>query len=402
MQAYSPEVETQMQRFYGSLSEKDRRRYAAIEALKLGWGGKTYISQLLRCDDEAMQLGLKELDDDKTLANRRIRKPGGGRKRKVDTLKGLDSAFLEILESHTAGSPMDESTKWTNLTPQEIVTLLADKGFEVSVNIVAQLLERHHYRRRQAQKSKATGSHPQRNEQFENIKRLVNAYKNEGYAILSMDTKKKEPLGLLYRHGYLYTQDGAIKVYDHDWGSLATGIAIPHGLYDWVRNEGYIQIGSSHDTSAFACDSIRYWWKNYGSKYYPGLKYLLLLCDGGGSNSSRHYIFKQDLQTLCNELGIEIRVAHYPPYTSKYNPIEHRLFPHVSRSMQGVILRSLEQVKALIEKTTTKTGLRVFATILDKTYETGRKVKEDFKQTMRIVFDPVLPQWNYVAKPHPT
>ena len=402
MKAYSPEVETQMQRFYGSLSEKDRRRYAAIEALKLGWGGKTYISQLLRCDDEAMQLGLKELDDDKSLANRRIRQPGGGRKRKVDTIKGLDSAFLEVLESHTAGSPMDESIKWTNLTPQEIVTLLADKGLKVSVNVVAQLLERHHYRRRQAQKSKATGSHPQRNEQFENIKRLVNGYKNEGYAILSMDTKKKEPLGLLYRNGSLYTQDGAIKVYDHDWRSLATGIAIPHGLYDWVRNEGYIQIGNSHDTSAFACDSIRYWWENYGSGYYPGLKHLLLLCDGGGSNSSRHYIFKEDLQTLGDELGIEIRVAHYPPYTSKYNPIEHRLFPHVSRSMRGVILRSLEQVKALIQKTTTKTGLRVFATILDKTYETGRKAKEDFKQTMRIVFDPVLPQWNYVAKPHLT
>lgn len=269
------------------------------------------------------------------------------------------------------------------------------------MNVVGQLLEGHHYRRRKAQKSKATGSHPQRNEQFENIERLMTQYQEAGYAILSMDTKKKEWLGLFYRDGTLYTQDGTIEVYDHDWRSLATGVAIPHGLYDVVRNEGYIQIGNSHDTSEFACASIRYWWAHHGEVHYPGLKHLLLLCDGGGSNSSRHYIFKEDLQKLSDELGIEIRVAHYPPYTSKYNPIEHRLFPHVSRSMQGMILTSLEQVQTLIEKTTTKTGLKVFATILDHVYETGRKVEEGFKQTMKIVFDTVLPQWNYVAKPHP-
>lgn len=270
------------------------------------------------------------------------------------------------------------------------------------MNVVAQLLERHHYRRRKAQKSKATGSHPHRNDQFETIERLITQYQEAGHAVLSMDTKKKELLGLLYRDGTLYTQDGAIEVYDHDWRSLATGVAIPHGLYDVVRNEGYIQIGTSHDTSEFACDSIRHWWHHHGCVHYPDLTHLLLLCDGGGSNSSRHYIFKADLQTLSDELGIEIRIAHYPPYTSKYNPIEHRLFPHVSRSMQGVILTSLEQVEALIEKTTTKTGLKVFATILNQVYETGRQVEEGFKQTMEIVFDTVLPQWNYVAKPHPS
>ena len=270
------------------------------------------------------------------------------------------------------------------------------------MNVVAQLLERHHYRRRKAQKRKTTGHHPQRNDQFEKIERLVSEYQDNGDAVLSMDTKKKELLGLLYRDGQLYTQEEAVEVYDHDWRSLATGIAIPHGLYDVVRNEGYIQIGTTHDTSEFACDSIRHWWSHHGCVHYPDLKHLLLLCDGGGSNSSRHYIFKHDLQTLSAELGIEIRIAHYPPYTSKYNPIEHRLFPHVSRSMQGVILMNLEQVQSLMAKTTTKTGLKVFATILDKIYETGRKVEEGFKQTMEIVFDTLMPQWNYVAKPHPS
>lgn len=205
-------------------------------------------------------------------------------------------------------------------------------------------------------------------------------------------------IGQLYRDGQLYTQE-AIKVFDHDWASLAQGVAIPHGLYDLSDNVGYIQIGTSHDTSEFACDSIRYWWNTYGQQRYPLADSILLLCDGGGSNSSRYYIFKQDLQALVNELGIEIRIAHYPPYTSKYNPIEHRLFPHVSRVCEGVIFASIQMVQELMATATTRTGLSVFTTILDKPYQTGRKVAEDFKSNMTIVFDEVLPQWNYTAKP---
>jgi hypothetical protein len=205
-------------------------------------------------------------------------------------------------------------------------------------------------------------------------------------------------IGLLYRAGHLYTQQ-EIQVFDHDWPSLAEGVAIPHGLYDLNLNIGYVQIGTSHDTGEFACDSIRYWWKHYGLSQYPEASSILLLCDGGGSNGSRHYLFKQDLQALVNELGIEIRVAHYPPYSSKYNPIEHRLFPHLTRVCEGVIFETVEVVKDLMEKAKTKTGLKVFATILDKAYKTGRKVTEEFKQTMEIVFDDYLPQWNYTAKP---
>lgn len=206
-------------------------------------------------------------------------------------------------------------------------------------------------------------------------------------------------IGQLYREGQLYTQEQGVEVFDHDWVSLANGLAIPHGLYDLNRNIGYIQIGTSHDTSEFACDSIRYWWNNYGRLLYPLAVSILLLCDGGGSNSSRYYIFKQDLQALANELGIEIRIAHYPPYTSKYNPIEHRLFLHLSRVCQGVIFDSVQMVQQLMAKATTRTGLQVFTTILDKTYKTGRKVAEDFKTNMTIVFDELLPQWNYTAKP---
>jgi len=188
-------------------------------------------------------------------------------------------------------------------------------------------------------------------------------------------------------------------VFDHDWKSLAKGVAIPHGLYDLHLNVGYIHIGTSHDTGAFACDAMRHWWQQYGPVQYATATSILLLCDGGGSNSSRQYLFKQDLQALVNELGIEIRIAHYPPYTSKYNLIEHRLFPHITRFCQGVIFQSVEMVRELMAKTKTQTGLKVFAAVLDKVYQTGRKVTQEFKETMQIVFDEYLPQWNYTAKP---
>ncbi|MTJ30839.1 ISAzo13 family transposase [Aphanizomenon sp. UHCC 0183] len=190
-----------------------------------------------------------------------------------------------------------------------------------------------------------------------------------------------------------------MQVLDHDFPSLATGIAIPHGLYDLKNNISFIQIGTSHDTSEFACDSIRYWWNNYGKNRYQLATSILLLCDGGGSNSSRYYVFKEALQALVNEIGIEIRIAHYPPYTSKYNPIEHRLFPHLSRACKGVIFDSVNTVAKLMAKATTRKGLQVFTTIIDKAYQTSKKVAEGFKETMEIFFDDFLPQWNYTAKP---
>lgn len=186
---------------------------------------------------------------------------------------------------------------------------------------------------------------------------------------------------------------------DHDFPSLADGVVIPYGLYDLKHNHGYVALGTSHDTSEFACDCLRQWWWNYGQGTYRDATSLLLLCDGGGSNRSRTYLFKAELEKVAQEIGIEIRVAHYPPYTSKYNPIEHRLFPHLTRACQGVIFRSVELVKELMSKATTKTGLEVEVSILDRVYETGRKVAANFKEHMRVIFDDELPQWNYVIPP---
>jgi hypothetical protein len=208
-------------------------------------------------------------------------------------------------------------------------------------------------------------------------------------------------IGNFFRPGSLYTQE-TIHVNDHDFPSYAEGKVIPHGLYDINRNKGYMTLGISHDTSEFACACIRRWWLTHGSTDYPKADSILLLCDCGGSNNARYYLFKEDLQRLSDELGIEIRIAHYPPYTSKYNPIEHRLFPHITSACKGVVFKSVERVNQLMAKAKTATGLTVFSSILDKTFEIGRKVADDFKENMRIQFDDFLPRWNYRAVPKNT
>lgn len=293
---------------------------------------------------------------------------------------------------------MNSSIRWTYLKPREIVSELLTKGYSVSRNIVRYLLKKHKYVKRKAQKNITMGEHPDRNAQFENIAQLKQTYLDAGTPVISMDTKKKELLGTFYRDGSLYTQ-AAIQTNDHDFPSSATGSVIPHGFYDLKRNTGYITLGTSRDTSEFACDSLSQWWINEGIIHYPNAKSLLILCDGGGSNSSRHYIFKEDLQKTANALGLEIRIAHYPPYTSKYNPIEHRFFPHVTRACEGVVFDSVETVKTLISRTATSKGLTTIVNILDKMYETGRKYADDFKEIMPIVFDKHLPKWNYRAIP---
>jgi hypothetical protein len=310
----------------------------------------------------------------------------------------LEENFLRVLQDHTAGDPMRQDVRWTDLTQGQIAERLAEAGTPVSTTVVKQLLRRHRYVKRKARKAQAMGQHRNRNQQFENIARLKREYLASGNPVLSIDTKKKELLGNFYREGRLYTQ-GIIKTFDHDFPSAASGVVIPHGLYDLRRNHGHVNLGTSHDTSEFACDSVLRWWEGRGRATYPEATSLLLLCDGGGSNSASQYLFKEDLQRLADRMRIEIRVAHYPPYASKYNPIEHRLFPHLTRACQGVIFHGIGLVKELMEKATTSTGLEVTVDILDKVYQTGRKYAADFKETMRIVFDDVLPKWNYRAIP---
>ena len=311
----------------------------------------------------------------------------------------MELNFLEVLRDHTAGDPMRQEVKWTDLTRREISGLLAVRGTPAGKRVVKQLLKKHGYVKRKAQKIRTMGPrHPDRNAQFQNIARLKQEYLGAGDPVISMDTKKKELLGNFYRDGKLYTRE-VIGVFDHDFPGAASGVVFPHGLYDVGKNLGHINLGTSHETSQFACDSLARWWRTQGRKRYPHARRLLLLCDGGGSNGARRFVFKEELQKLAQRLGLEIRVAHYPPYCSKYNPIEHRLFPHVTRACQGVVFHTIQIVKDLMEKTSTSTGLQVTVDILDKVYDTGRKCADGFKHNMKILFDDFLPQWNYRAVP---
>ena len=230
---------------------------------------------------------------------------------------------------------------WTNLSLGELSRRLAESGTPASRRTIRRLLREMKLGRRTARKKKTMGHHPDRDAQFQNIARLRQEYQAAGDPVISVDTKKKELLGNFHRPGQTYTQQ-TIETFDHDFGSAGQGKLIPHGIYDLTREHAAIHLNTSHDTGELCCDSIALWWEEHGKGAYPQAKRLLILCDGGGSNSATQYLFKEDLQRLAGRLGLELRVAHYPPYCSKHNPIEHRVFPHVTRACQGVIVHTVE------------------------------------------------------------
>ncbi len=396
---YSPEIEQLLRQYYQSLSEKDRRRFAALEAIKLGHGGTRYIAKVLGCDPQTVKDGmceLKQLPDD--AAGSRVRKPGGGRKKTEVKHVDVTQQVQDTIKNRTAGDPMRPNVLWTDLTPQEIAKSLQEQAVCVGPRIVRRILDGLGCARRQIAKVLPGGDSPHRGAQFRHLAHLIQEFLEAGNPVLSIDTKKKECLGTLYRDGKVYGQQ-ALKAFDHDVPSLATGVIIPHGIYDLARNQGWMHLGLSRDTTEFACDSLRLFWHSDGQRLYPKASAILLLCDGGGSNSCHKHLFKEDLQGVVNDLTVPIRVAHYPAYCSKFNPIERRLFSHVTRACQGVLFDSLHTVLGLMQKTKTQQGLTVTVRVLDKLYEGGRTVSEAFKKTMPIVFEKLLPQWNYWALP---
>jgi hypothetical protein len=302
------------------------------------------------------------------------------------------------MRTFTAGDPVRDGVLWTNLSQREISRRLAEMGTPLSRKGVKKLLRKHKIGQRKILKKKSMGAHPDRNRQFEYIAHLKEDYMAAGLPVISIDTKKKELIGNFARSGTAYSQTPA-EAFDHDFPSAAEAKLIPHGIYDVGRNAGALHLNTSHDTSEFCCDSIRLWWETEGRVHYPNAPRLLILCDGGGSNASNRHVFKEALQALADTLGIEIRIAHYPPYCSKHNPIEHRLFAHVTRACQGAILHSVAFAKRLMEQTKTTTGLTVVVRVIDKVYQTGKKCAEDFLDSMRLVFDDLLPRWNYAAVP---
>jgi hypothetical protein len=357
MTPYPPDVEHTMKAFFQSLRENDRRRYAAVEADKLGHGGVEYIAHLFEIATNTIRQGRRDLGNLPDQASKRVRRSGGGRKRRIDQDPKIDDDFQHVLRDHTAGSPSEEQLIWTDLTVREITDRMEQHGSVVNVHVVDQLLDRHGYHRRQAQRARPLGVHPDRNAQFENIARIQREFLDGPNPVLSIDTKARELIGNYYRKGTL------------------------------------------------ACDCLKDWWVRFGQELYPAARVLLLLCDGGGSNPADKsngvaHLFKSELQRLADGLGLELRLAHYPPYTSKHNPIEHRLFPHLTRVCRGVILHNVDLVANLMRKARTRRGLSVVVDVVEKVYRIATKVSEATKKAIRIVRDEILPLWNYRILPN--
>lgn len=303
-------------------------------------------------------------------------------------------ALSEFIERHKAGSPTDSTIFWIHLKPREIAQMFRDESsYIVSHGLVKRVLKDKGFQFRKLSKNLAIGEYEQRDLQFRLIFELV-ALMGIGSPVISIDCKKKERLGNLYRSGKLCCT-GLVKVFDHDYHYLGQGAVIPHGIYDLQKNEAYMSIGNSHETAAFIIDNLLWWWDNYGIHYYPGAKAVLILCDSGGANSYRHHAFKKQLLELASKTGMDFIICHYPPYASKWNPIEHRLFCHVHKAMQGIVLSDYELVKTLIAKTKTNEGLNVIVRLNLKNYCIGIKTPKEQVDYQRIAFDPRSPKLCY-------
>jgi hypothetical protein len=293
---------------------------------------------------------------------------------------------------------MDEDIKWVKVTQQEIATFMQKLNIKVSRNIVKKLLKKHEFVKRKMLNKIRCGNFPERDKQFEIIQTKLKEFKQSENPVISIDAKSREPLGRLFRRGQVYGRR-AIEVYDHSYDHLATGIVISHGIYDLKKNKAHINIGTTHGTTVFLCDSLQNWWGKHGKVDYPNANEILIFCDAGGANSWLINAFKVGLQRLCDTIQVSITICHYPPYTSKWNPIEHRVFPHVTRAMEGVVLDSHEQVQKLIEKTTTKTGLKVTVDIIKKVYELGKTVPKKLLEHVNIKYGEEVSGLNYSIYP---
>lgn len=302
------------------------------------------------------------------------------------------------MKHETAGDPMT-GLKWTRRTTAKVASELQLQGIEVSANTVARLLKKIGFSLRVNHKKKSNGSPKNRDAQFVHIGDLRQQFATVGKPIISVDAKKREQLGEFKNPGKSWEQE-AVEVNDHDYHSLASGVGIPYGIYDMQENCGTVYVGTSYDTSEFAVDSIEKWWRKEGAKRYPKARELLILADGGGSNGSNRRAWKHNLQrSLCDRHSLAVTVAHYPPGTSKWNPIEHRLFSEISKNWAGRPLDSYETILNYIRTTKTSTGLRVRSQLVQKKYKKGIKITDKQMKEISITKDSSLPKWNYTIHP---
>jgi hypothetical protein len=385
------------------MDERMRRQWAAAEAQAYGWGGLQAVSGAISMSVNTIRKGLGELaareeNPDEPLGTR-LRREGGGRKRCSEADPQLIETLGRLVEPVTRGDPM-LPLRWTCKSTSNLAEELTRQGHRVSPRTVGRLLSADGYSLQSNRKTKEGGSHPDRNEQFEHINVMVKGFQHRGQPVISVDTKKKELIGEFKNGGREWRPKGEpdeVKV--HDFVDAELGKAIPYGVYDLSENKGWVSVGIDHDTARFAAEAIRRWWKNMGAKRYRDARELLITADGGGSNGSRCRLWKVALQELATKLQMPIHVCHFPPGTSKWNKIEHRMFCHITQNWRGRPLVSHEVIIQLIANTRTKAGLKIRAALDSGRYPTGIKISDEELAALKLKPAKFHGDWNYALLP---
>jgi len=385
------------------LDERQRRLYLANEARAIGYGGITQVSKVSGVSRVTITQGMEEINSEgyQAKVQTRCRKKGGGRKSIETKNPEIISELAKLLEPYTKGDPMNP-LKWTSKSMRALEDALAQKGYRISDTVIAEMIKKLGYSLQSNKKDLAIKpSHPDRNAQFEYINKTALEHMATGQPVISIDAKKKENVGNFKNSGVEYRQKREpVKVLDHDFPIKELGKATPYGIYDIMKNAGFVNVGISSDTAEFAVESIKKWWQEVGREAYPGAKSIYVTADSGGSNGVRVRLWKVKLQELSNELGLTLRISHFPAGTSKWNKIEHRLFSFISKNWRGKPLISLAVIVNLIGATTTDTGLTVKCVIDHNEYKKGIEVPEEELSKVNLVRDNFHGDWNYSIAPN--
>jgi len=384
------------------MDERVRRLWAAGEAKALGWGGISVVSAATGLSRTTITTAIKELGllgKDEVLSQQRIRRPGAGRRKVTEKYPNIVQDLEELLEPYMRGDPVSP-LRWTCKSVGKLTQELNRKGYRIGTTKVCELLHELNYSLQSNRKTKEGESHPDRNAQFEYIYQLTKDYQRRGQPVISVDTKKKELIGNFKNQGKEWRPQGEpheVEVYD--FLSKAEGKGIPYGVYDQTANQGWVSVGVDHDTAEFAGETIKRWWYQMGLARYPTAAELLIIADGGGSNGSRSRLWKIVLQQLTDEARLSISMCHFPPGTSKWNKIEHRMFSHITQNWRGRPLVSYEVMVNLIADTRTETGLVINAALDKNSYPTGIKVSDEELASVNIKKSDFHGEWNYQISP---
>ena len=386
-----------------AMDERLRRQWAAAEAVAIGWGGVSAVSSATGLSRNTIAVGVRELESrQRNLAapvESRVRRLGAGRKPVTQTDPDLLAALEALVDPVTRGHP-ESPLRWTCKSTAVLAAELTRQRHPVTDRTVATLLKDAGYSLQANRKTREGSQHPDRNAQFEHIHGQVLAFQKRRQPVISVDTKKKELVGNFKNGGQEWRPQGEPEeVNMHDFPDKKLGKAIPYGVYDLASNEGWVSVGIDHDTAEFAAASIRRWWQEMGATRFPKATKLMITADGGGSNSSRNRLWKLSLQSLADEIGLRLQICHFPPGTSKWNKIEHRLFCFITKNWRGRPLTSYQTIVNLIANTTTQTGLTVRAALDQKSYETGITVTNEQLANLKITRNEFHGEWNYAIKP---